>query len=366
MKYVYKDHQKEFQTLAQNEIALLHEAFPTGVIEHFGSTSIPGVRGKGIIDIYLAVNNQLIPAARKIIGQFGYDFKQSGRVDDGSWFYQKDKKLEDDQLQRFHVHLTYPGNENMVRCLYFRDFLRNHPAEAKKGKTKEEKMNKDTLSKRTFEGLAQFLIVLWLLIFLPIWTLSYWPGWAFFITFSISVTLITLYFLKKDPKLIESRLKGGTTAETEMNQKIIQVFASIFFLSVVLFPGIDHRFGWSTVPMLAIILGDILVALGLYIVFLVFKENTFTSAIIEVSDNQTVISSGPYAIIRHPMYAGAFIMLLGLPIALGSWISLIFTCLLCGTIIERLQAEEKYLNKNLSGYKEYLHKVKYHLIPLVW
>jgi protein-S-isoprenylcysteine O-methyltransferase Ste14 len=196
--------------------------------------------------------------------------------------------------------------------------------------------------------------------------LTYWQGWTFFLTFSLSVTLITLYFLKVDPKLIESRLKVGTTAETQKSQKIIQAFASLFFIAVIIFPGIDHHFGWSHVPPQVSILGDILVALGLFIVFLVFKENTYTSAIIEVGEQQKVISSGPYALIRHPMYAGAFIMLIGLPLALESWWALGFTFLLCGAIVWRLLEEEKYLILNLKGYNNYLKKVKYRLIPYIW
>jgi protein-S-isoprenylcysteine O-methyltransferase Ste14 len=118
--------------------------------------------------------------------------------------------------------------------------------------------------------------------------------------------------------------------------------------------------------VLLVFLGDVLVALGLYIVFHVFRENTFTSATIEVKDEQQVISTGPYAVIRHPMYSGAFIMLLGIPLALGSWWAFIFVFLLFAAIIWRLLEEEKFLSKNLPGYTGYRQKVRYRLIPFIW
>jgi protein-S-isoprenylcysteine O-methyltransferase Ste14 len=108
----------------------------------------------------------------------------------------------------------------------------------------------------------------------------------------------------------------------------------------------DHRLGWSKVPTLIVLLGDVLVVLGLYIVFLVFRENTFTSATIEVSEEQRVISTGPYAVIRHPMYSGAFIILLGIPLALGSWWALIFFFLLFAAIVWRLLEEENSFRRN--------------------
>ena len=178
--------------------------------------------------------------------------------------------------------------------------------------------------------------------------------------------LITLYFLKKDPSLIKSRLKAGPAAEQQKSQKIIQALASIFFILPFITASIDHRLGWSNVPTWIVLLGDVLVSVGLYIVFLVFRENTFTSATIEVRDEQKVISTGPYGVIRHPMYSGAFIMLLGIPLALGSWWAFIFVFLLFAAIVWRLLDEEKFLSINLPGYTSYHQKVRYRLIPFVW
>jgi protein-S-isoprenylcysteine O-methyltransferase Ste14 len=222
------------------------------------------------------------------------------------------------------------------------------------------------LTGQAFLGLVQLVAMLAIFLFLPGWTLDYWQAWVFLAVFSVSVFLVTLYFLKKDPSLIERLLKAGPSAEQVRSQKIIQGLAAIFFILPFIVSSIDHRLGWSTVPTFVALLGDILVAVGLYIVFLVFRENTFTSATIEVTDEQKVISTGPYAVIRHPMYSGAFIMLLGIPLALGSWWAFIFVFLLFAAIVWRLLEEEKFLAKNLPGYKSYRQRVRYRLIPLIW
>ena len=222
------------------------------------------------------------------------------------------------------------------------------------------------LTIQAFLGLLNLVVILAILLFLPSWSFNYWQAWIFLAVFSLSVFLITLYFLRKDPNLIQSRLKVGPVAEKQKSQKIIQALAGLFFILPFITASIDHRLGWSTIPTRLVLLGDILVALGLYIVFLVFKENTFTSATIEVADQQRVISTGPYAVIRHPMYAGAFIMLLGIPLALGSWWAFIFIILLFAAIVWRLLEEERFLSKNLPGYTAYRQKVRYRLIPYVW
>lgn len=222
------------------------------------------------------------------------------------------------------------------------------------------------LTGQAFLGLAQLVVLIAIFLFLPGWSFNYWQAWVFLLVFAVSVFLITLYFLKKDPNLIQSRLKAGPAAEQQKSQKIIQALAGIFFILPFITASIDHRLGWSKVPTWIVLFGDILVALGLYIVFLVFRENTFTSATIEVKDEQKVISTGPYALIRHPMYSGAFLMLLGIPLALGSWWAFIFVFLLFAAIVWRLLEEEKFLSKNLPGYADYRQKVRYRLLPFIW
>jgi protein-S-isoprenylcysteine O-methyltransferase Ste14 len=225
-------------------------------------------------------------------------------------------------------------------------------------------MNKLTI--QAMLGLLNLIVMIALFLFLPGWTLNYWQGWLFLAVFGISVSLITFYFLKKDPSLIERRVKVGPVAEQQTSQKIIQSLAAILFILPFIISSIDHRLRLSNVPVYLVLLGDLLVALGLYIVYLVFRENTFTSATIEVSEQQKVISTGPYAVVRHPMYAGAFLMLLGVPLALGSWWAYLFIFLLFAAIIWRLLDEEKFLARNLTGYTSYRQKVRYRLFPFIW
>jgi len=222
------------------------------------------------------------------------------------------------------------------------------------------------LNKKAFGGLIFFILAVAALLFIPVWTLNYWRAWVFLVVLSISVFTITLYLAKNDPKLLERRVSAGSMAEKEKSQKIIQFVAQIAFILIFVISAIDHRFAWSLVPAYLSVFGDFLVVIGLLIVFFVFKENSFTSAIIEVNSKQKVISTGPYASVRHPMYIGAIIMLLGVPLALGSlWgeLAVIFITLV---IIWRLLDEERYLEKNLSGYKEYKIKVRYRLVPFIW
>ena len=134
-----------------------------------------------------------------------------------------------------------------------------------------------------------------------------------------AAVLITVYLMKKDPALLKRRMSGGPMAEREPTQRLIMLFASVGFVSLLVVSGFDHRFAWSAVPVYAVWVGDVLTAVGFYFTFLVYRENTFTSATIEVAEDQKVISSGPYAIVRHPMYASASLYLIGMPMALSSW-----------------------------------------------
>ncbi|MGC1463197.1 MAG: isoprenylcysteine carboxylmethyltransferase family protein, partial [Terracidiphilus sp.] len=164
----------------------------------------------------------------------------------------------------------------------------------------------------------------------------------------------------------ESRVKAGPGAEKEKTQKWIQFLASLAFIGTLVLPSLDRRFLWSHVPPLLVIAGDGLVALGFFAVFIVYKENTFTSATIEVAPNQRVISTGPYAWVRHPMYAGALVMLFGTPVALGSWWGMLMSIPMTLVIVLRLLDEEKFLQRSLPGYTEYCGKVKFHLAPHIW
>jgi len=229
-------------------------------------------------------------------------------------------------------------------------------------------MDKTSLSvtEQAVIGLAALAIVMWLALFLPVWSLDYWQGWIYWAAFFVSVTTISVYFMKKDLKLIASRLKAGPTAEKERSQQITQIFATVFFVILLLIPPLDHHFQWSNIPAYAVTTSDAFVVLGLAIVFLVFRENSFTSAIIEVNKDQKVISTGPYAVVRHPMYSGALLMLLFTPLALGSFWGLLAFPPMLVVISYRLVMEEKFLVKSLDGYSEYCQKTRHRLIPYIW
>jgi len=222
------------------------------------------------------------------------------------------------------------------------------------------------LNQRAYIGLLSFLIILALLLFLPAWTLAYWQAWIFLTVFSASTLAITTYLMKNDPKLLEQRMHAGPVAEQEKSQQMIQALAMIAFIAVIVFPVVDHRCAWSTVPAPVVLAGDILVALGFLLIFFVFKANTYASSIIEVGTEQTIVTTGPYALVRHPMYIGALVMLFGVPLALGTWWGLFTIIPMTILLVWRLLNEERFLAKNLAGYSEYRNKVRYRLLPFIW
>jgi protein-S-isoprenylcysteine O-methyltransferase Ste14 len=224
----------------------------------------------------------------------------------------------------------------------------------------------DELNKKALGGLLRFLIILAVLLFLPAWTFRYWQAWIFLFVFSACALAISLYVMKNDPKLLERRMRAGPGAEEERSQQIIQSVATAAFIALLLFPPLDHRFGWSTVPWPMVMAGDALVAVGFLIIFFVFRENGFASGVIEVSDGQKVVATGPYALVRHPMYAGALVMLIGLPFALGSRWGALLVVPIALVIVWRLLDEERFLAQNLSGYADYRNKVRHRLLPFFW
>jgi protein-S-isoprenylcysteine O-methyltransferase Ste14 len=222
------------------------------------------------------------------------------------------------------------------------------------------------LKLKAFAGLFVLLAVMAVALFASAWTLDYWQAWVFLAVFFGAAFLITVYLMKKDPELLERRITAGPLNEKESTQKTIQFIAQFAFLLVIVFPALDHHFGWSAVAPYISIAGDVLIVIGFYLVFLVFKENTFTSALIEVDKDQKVISSGPYALVRHPMYIGALMLLLGVPLALGSLWGVATIIPITTVIIWRLLDEERFLSKDLPGYIDYMQKVHYRLVPYIW
>jgi protein-S-isoprenylcysteine O-methyltransferase Ste14 len=224
----------------------------------------------------------------------------------------------------------------------------------------------NSLNRKALRGLFFLLLVMAALLFIPAGTLDYWQAWLFLAVYFALSFAITLYLMKHDPQLLARRMSGGPTAEKEPAQKIIMVFASLGFIGLLVVPALDHRLGWSHMPPYVAVAGDALMAFGWLAIFFVFKVNTFTSATIELAPDQKVISSGPYALVRHPMYGGALFMLLGIPIALGSWWGVLVLAAMMPALVWRLLDEERFLARNLPGYAAYQKQVRCRLVPLVW
>lgn len=225
------------------------------------------------------------------------------------------------------------------------------------------------MNKLILPTLRSFLIgaiVLGIVLFLPAGTFNYWQAWVFIVVFLVCVNIIGLYLAVKDPALLERRKKVGPGAETSPTQKIIMSLALVGILGLLIFCALDVRFGWSPVPAVVSWIGDFLVALGLFINLIVFRENTYGGSTVETFENQQVISTGPYALVRHPMYAGVLVMVCGVPLALGSWLGLVILAIILPGLIWRILDEEKMLRKDLPGYSAYLQKVRYRLVPYVW
>jgi protein-S-isoprenylcysteine O-methyltransferase Ste14 len=210
------------------------------------------------------------------------------------------------------------------------------------------------------------VLVLAALTLLPAWTLDYWQAWVFIVVFNTAANAIGVYLTLNDPALLERRKKGGPTAEQRPAQRIFISIGILGFLGSMVVSSLDHRFTWSSPPQWIPLAGDALVALGFLIDLLVFRENSYGGSSIEVTADQKVISTGPYAIARHPMYVGVLIMALGTPLALGSWWGLLLVLLTVPVLVLRILDEEKLLEQDLPGYTAYEHKVRYRLVPFFW
>ena len=222
------------------------------------------------------------------------------------------------------------------------------------------------LNARAWVALAFLAVVMALLLFVPAGTVGYWQAWLYLSIFFGAAGLTTKFLIRQDPALLERRLRGGPSAEKRPTQKIIMWGTSLGFIALFVVPALDYRFNWSMVPLPGVLVGGALVAVGFYLIFLVYKENTFTSATIEVAAGQKVISTGPYAIVRHPMYASALFYLVGTPLALGSYWGVVPLVAMLPLLIWRLFDEEWFLALNLPGYTEYQSKVHHRLIPRIW
>ena len=210
------------------------------------------------------------------------------------------------------------------------------------------------------------LAVLCLILFLPAGTLNYWQAWAFTATF-VAVTIFpSIYLARTNPAALQRRMHGGPLAEGRALQKVVITGAFLALFAMVVFSAYDHRMGWSSVPAWVSVLGDVLVATGLGIAMLVVIQNSYAGATVTVETGQTVASSGVYKFVRHPMYVGNLIMMIGIPLALGSYWGLLFVIPGQAAIVFRILDEEKLLTQQLAGYPEYTQRVRDRLVPYVW
>jgi protein-S-isoprenylcysteine O-methyltransferase Ste14 len=223
----------------------------------------------------------------------------------------------------------------------------------------------DHLTRKAWLGLFVVQAVFATMLFGAAGTLAYARGWTVWTLILLCNLAITAYFLRNDRGLIERRIKAGPAAETDPSQRVIQRFASVGICTLIIVSGLDRRFGWSFQPASVAILGLAMILAGYAIIFLTFRENSFASGVIEISRGQQVVDTGLYAIVRHPMYSGALLGLVGLPLALGSWWGLTASAFLVGVLVARLLNEEAYLAANLPGYREYMARVLHRLVPFV-
>jgi protein-S-isoprenylcysteine O-methyltransferase Ste14 len=221
-----------------------------------------------------------------------------------------------------------------------------------------------TISKTLVFGVVQ-LVVLGLLLFWPAGTFDYWQAWVL-VVLAISTWISGVYLLRADPATLEGRTRGGPTAETRTVQKVAIGGLWLSLATMLVVSALDHRFGWSAVPTAISLVGDVLVAVGLGLPVLVVSQNSYAATTVRVRAAQKVVSTGLYGLVRHPMYTGNVVMMVGIPLALGSYWGLAFVVPGLIVLAWRLRDEEKLLQEELDGYREYTQQVRYRLVPGMW
>ena len=217
----------------------------------------------------------------------------------------------------------------------------------------------------TLSSLAS-LVVFMVLLFLPAGTLNYWQAWAFLGVFALVSLAPTIYLGRVDPATVERRMHAGPTAETRAVQKVVVAGIVLSFTGMLVVAGLDRRFGWSTVPAAISVLGDVLVAVGLGVAMLVIFQNRYAAANIVVEKDQPLVTMGLYGVVRHPMYSGSVVMMIGMPLALGSYWALLVAIAALVLLVIRIVDEENMLSQELTGHRDYMQKVHYRLVPLAW
>ncbi|MGZ3951700.1 MAG: methyltransferase family protein [Flavisolibacter sp.] len=222
------------------------------------------------------------------------------------------------------------------------------------------------LAIKSLLGLINLALMMCLAIFLPAGTIHYIEAWYYLLIFFAGVLAISIYIFINDKRLLQSRLKAGAAAEKRLFQKWVQGLASVGFLGMYLLAGFDHRFQWSHVPSWLIVMSDVMVVIAMLLFFIVFRKNSYLSAVVEVQKGQRVINDGPYGVVRHPMYSGALVLFAFSPLGLASFWALVTLPLMILVLVLRSLDEEKALKSELPGYSEYCRKVRYRLIPWIF
>jgi len=222
-----------------------------------------------------------------------------------------------------------------------------------------------TIPKMLVFGLVE-LVVFGSMLFFPAGTFDYWQAWVFLAVVVLAAWIPTIYLQRKNPVVLERRMRGGPAAETRTAQKVVIAGLYLSLAAMVVVSVLDHRFGWSPVPPAICLVGDVLVAVGLGVVVLVIIQNSYAAATVQVEAGQKVVSTGLYGLVRHPMYTGNVIMMVGIPLALGSYWGLVFVVPALIVLASRIRDEEKLLQEELDGYREYTQKVRYRLMPGMW
>lgn len=205
-----------------------------------------------------------------------------------------------------------------------------------------------------------------LLLFLPAGTFDYWQAWLLIAVFVAATAGPSIYWARRRPEVLRRRMKAGPMAETRPAQKIIVTGVYLWFTAMLVVSALDHRFGWSDVPTAAVLIGNVLVAVGLGITQLVIEQNNYAAATITIEADQKLVSTGLYGLVRHPMYFGVLIMTIGMPLALDSYWGLVFIVPGVVVLAYRIVDEEKLLTQELTGYVEYIQTVHHRLVPYVW
>ena len=220
--------------------------------------------------------------------------------------------------------------------------------------------------KLLIEALMKFicgLLLVGLLIFLPAGTLYYTYGWLLIILLFVPMLIAGFVMLAKSPDFLKKRLDAK---EKQGTQKGVVAFSGLLFIAGFVVAGLDFRFGWSTMPTWVVIIASVLFLVAYALYAEVMRENAYLSRTVKVEEGQTVVDTGMYGIIRHPMYAVTILLFLMIPLVLGSWYALIAFAFYPAVIVVRLKDEEDLLTRELPGYAEYKEKVKYRIIPFVW